>query len=39
MVLSKTLAKDLLVVFNTSAEKVRNERSKRESIHRTNIYY
>ena len=39
MVLSKTLAKDILVIFNTSAEKVRAERSKRENLHRANIYY
>lgn len=38
MVLSKTLAKDILVIFNTSAEKVRSERVKRENLHRVNIY-
>jgi hypothetical protein len=39
MVLSKTLAKDILVILNTSAEKVRNERGKKENIHKVNIYY
>lgn len=29
MVLSKTLAKDILVIMNTSLEKVKNERAKR----------
>ncbi len=39
MILSKTLAKDILVILNTSAEKVRNERGKKENIHKVNIYY
>jgi hypothetical protein len=35
MVLSKTLAKDILVILNTSAEKVRNQRGKKENIHKS----
>jgi hypothetical protein len=27
------------VILNTSAEKVRNERGKKENIHKVNIYY